>query len=395
MLTSTGCKIRQGRLLQIMDAQKLDAVCVGSAWHVYYLTGFWPRWVHHAGAIVFSDGRVSLVAAEGTRASSAASKASPIADGALNLAVDHIIEFEPAWMSTLRQEQPSTVAKLLSAKLQNHHCTTIATDTSAVTDALRDEISASKLSLTGGRLSPAAETGRIDADLWQLRRRKESDELALMKMAIFACEEMYEKARQIIEPGIAELDVFAELHRTAILTTGEPMTAFLGNDYACGVPGGNARNNRRAQAGELYILDLGPTYRGYFADNARAISVDRKPTDAQYQAWSHIVHALKIVESMAKPSVRCRDIFAAVDEHFKQTRNTGMPHHLGHGVGLQPHEYPHLNPNWDDVLEEGDIFTAEPGQYSPGLAGGIRLENQYRVTATGVECLVNSSLELV
>ena len=47
---------------------------------------------------------------------------------------------------------------------------------------------------------------------------------------------------------------------------------------------------------------------------------------------------------MAKPGVRCREIFAAVDDFLKQKR-TGLPHHLGHGVGLQPHEYPHLNPS--------------------------------------------------
>ena len=98
---------------------------------------------------------------------------------------------------------------------------------------------------------------------------------------------------------------------------------------------------------------------------------------------------------MAKPGARCQEIFSAVDEHFKMTRNTGLSHHLGHGVGLQPHEYPHLNPRWNDVLEIGDIFTAEPGQYSQVLAGGIRLENQYRVTESGVECLLNSSLDLI
>jgi Xaa-Pro dipeptidase len=84
-----------------------------------------------------------------------------------------------------------------------------------------------------------------------------------------------------------------------------------------------------------------------------------------------------------------------VDEHFKVTRGTDLPHHLGHGVGLQPHEYPHLNPKWDDVLMEGEIFTAEPGQYSAELAAGIRLENQYLVTKDGVVNLVEFPLGLI
>jgi Xaa-Pro dipeptidase len=112
------------------------------------------------------------------------------------------------------------------------------------------------------------------------------------------------------------------------------------------------------------------------------------------KAWEAVTGALKIVEQMARPGVRCQEIFAAVDEHFKQTRKTNMPHHLGHGVGLQPHEYPHLNPKWDDVLMEGEVFTAEPGQYGAELKEGIRLENDYLVTKNGVEGLLDFPLEM-
>ncbi len=62
-------------------------------------------------------------------------------------------------------------------------------------------------------------------------------------------------------------------------------------------------------------------------------------------------------------------------------------HHLGHGFGLFPHEGPHLNPRWDDTFAVGDVFTAEPGLYGPELRAGIRLEENYVVTETGVERL--------
>jgi Xaa-Pro aminopeptidase len=61
---------------------------------------------------------------------------------------------------------------------------------------------------------------------------------------------------------------------------------------------------------------------------------------------------------------------------------------------LFPHEAPHLNPNWDDVFEVGDVFTAEPGLYAPELRAGMRLENDYLVTETGVELLSDFPLEL-
>ena len=69
-------------------------------------------------------------------------------------------------------------------------------------------------------------------------------------------------------------------------------------------------------------------------------------------------------------------------------------HHLGHGIGLFPHEAPHLNPNWDDTFQEGETFTAEPGLYAPELRAGMRIENNYLVTHDGVECLTDFPLEL-
>ena len=70
-------------------------------------------------------------------------------------------------------------------------------------------------------------------------------------------------------------------------------------------------------------------------------------------------------------------------------------HHLGHGIGLFPHEGPHLNPFWNDTFEAGDVFTAEPGLYDENiLHAGMRLENNYLVTETGVELLSDFPLEL-
>ena len=85
-------------------------------------------------------------------------------------------------------------------------------------------------------------------------------------------------------PGVSELEVFSQLQAGAVEQFGEPPTA-TGNDYQCGSPGGPPRSGRTARAGELYILDLGPAYRGYFADNCRTIAV-KGSTDQQQAAWA-------------------------------------------------------------------------------------------------------------
>jgi Xaa-Pro aminopeptidase len=365
MLSTEFSVQRQKRLLEVMEARRLDAVVVGASPHVYYFSAFLPLWLHQAGFVLFADGRSLLISAN---------VAPPVA------AADQVVPYEANWLSTLRQEQPMTVADKLIEALTARRAGSIGVDASAVSSQIA-------MAFNGSCTS-------IDADLWQLRRRKDPDELDLMESAIRCCEAMYARAKEIIEPGVTELHVFGELHAMAIKTAGEAMFIPLGNDYASGVPGGPPRKDRVAKEGEIYILDLGPTYRGYFSDNARSFSVNRKPTDAQLRAWESITGALSLVERIAKPGVRGADLFRAVDEHFKATLNTGLTHHLGHGVGLQPHEYPHLNPNWDDVLMEGEVFTAEPGQYAPAINGGIRLENQYLVTKEGVVNLVDYPLEL-
>src|SRR5690606_8622243 len=149
---------------------------------------------------------------------------------------------------------------------------------------------------------------------------------------------------------------------TAVNEFGEMLTG-TGNDYACGEMGGPPRDLRKAQAGELYILDLGPAYRGYFADNSRAFAVNRKPTDEQLAAWSQIMKAFDHLQKTVKPGKSCKELFQEAQAILDQSPPGKLPHHLGHGIGLFPHVGPHLNPNGDVTFEVGDVFTAEPGLY--------------------------------
>jgi Xaa-Pro aminopeptidase len=232
----------------------------------------------------------------------------------------------------------------------------------------------------------------LEPALFYLRRRKESDELARIRKAIAATGTMYRLAREIVRPGVIELEVFNQLQAAAVCEFGEMLTG-TGNDYACNAKGGPPRN-RQAQAGELYILDLGPAFRGYFADNCRTLAVGGEPTDAQYRAWERIAAVFPIIERSVKPGVRCKAVYERVKAMLDDFLPGSFDHHLGHGIGLFPHEAPHLNSQWDDVFEEGDVFTAEPGLYSPELRAGIRLENDYLVSATGVELLSDFPLAL-
>jgi Xaa-Pro aminopeptidase len=69
-------------------------------------------------------------------------------------------------------------------------------------------------------------------------------------------------------------------------------------------------------------------------------------------------------------------------------------HHLGHGIGLSSHEAPRLNPNWDESFQVGDVFTLEPGLYGDELQAGLRIEENYLLTAAGPEKLSSFPIAL-
>jgi len=336
------CRQRQRRLREALPSLNADRVVLTKAEHVQYLTGFRPHPLMSAIVVLDASGHCTLIA--------------PNAAPEIH-AADEVRTFEAQWLCTLRQEQFHEALALVPK--------------------------------SSGRT-----VNELDAEptLWKLRRRKDADELAMIRHAIAATDAMYRKAREIIAPGITELEVFNQLQAAAVQALGEPLTA-TGNDYQCNSPGGPPRT-RAAQAGELFILDLGPAYRGYFADNCRTFSVDGTVTDVQRRAWEVVTGVLKSVSQTVRPGVSCRAFYEQAKAALDEFAQDSFFHHLGHGIGLYPHEAPHLNPKWDDVFEEGDVFTVEPGLYTPDLAGGMRIEDNYVVTATGVEQLTVTPVAL-
>ena len=356
---------RQKRLLAEMQRLRLDLVIVQQNEHVHYLTGARYAWTFSPAAALWADGHMTLAAPK-----------KPV----LEAAADELITYEAQWLSTLRNDQRQACANELMVALRKK--------------AAPRRIGVEFSGFTSHLAAFPGERVDIEPTLYQLRRRKDTDELARIRKAIAGTEKMYQLAREIIEPGITEIEVFNRLQAVAVEEYGEMLTG-TGNDYQCGARGGPPRNNRPAKDGELYILDLGPAFRGYFADNSRAIAVNRKPTDEQQTAWTYVAKVLDHVQATAKPGKSCRELFNEAQAILNEAPVGIFNHHLGHGIGLFPHEGPHLNPNWNDTFEVGDVFTAEPGLYDENLLrAGMRLENDYVITEKGCELLSDFPLEL-
>jgi Xaa-Pro dipeptidase len=140
----------------------------------------------------------------------------------------------------------------------------------------------------------------------------------------------------------------------------------------------------------LSILDFGLRFGGYCTDVT--LTFVREP-DAQQQKMVNLVEkAAKLAAEMAVNGNESRALAVAVDNLFAKSKKQ-MPHGLGHGIGLDVHEYPFVKSRSDSSwkLEPGMIFTLEPGLYDPAH-GGCRLENDVLMTEAGKEILTEARI---
>ncbi len=355
------CRGRQQRLAAVMQQRDIPLVIVTQPEHVQWLSGLRFGPLFQTAAALSADGRLLVAVPR------------PVSDAA---AVDEVVVFAAQWHATLRNDQRAAAMEALRKGLRDFPPGRLGVEFS-----------------TFGRHLDAGSAELIDfeADLYRLRRRKDADELAMLRQAIAATGRMYARAREIIRPGITELEVFNQLQAAAVDTFGEMLTG-TGNDYQCASPGGPPRR-RPAAAGELYILDLGQLSAAIMPTTA-ARSPSPNPTMRRVEAWNCIMRVFAHIERTARPGKSGRELFQEAEAILKQAPLGIFNHHLGHGLGLYPHEAPHLNPHWDDVLEPGDVFTLEPGLYAPELRAGIRIENNYRVSEDGLELLSDFPLQL-
>ena len=361
-LTREGCRQRQKKLVEILEEERLDGAVISRREHVYYLTGFLHSRYHAAALFLDRNGRVTLVGA----------------DVPEEVAADEIVPYEAGFNATMHSRQFEAVAEKLRASMPGK----------------KKKLGAD---MGGGIACVAALAGEEAVDLtralYQMRKRKLPDEVDAIRAAVGVTEVMYAAAKQAIHPGADEIEVFAHVRAEATRAAGEDLEHF-GNDFRANDPGGAPRRRRMA-AGELYILDAGPSLHGYFADNCRTFSVDRSPTERQIAAWERIDALFPILEEAVRPGMAASELFRIADEYLRREVGGGLVHHLGHGIGLAPHESPQLNPAFDAVFEVGDLFTMEPGVYSEELKAGIRLEENYLLTEEGLEKLTSFPRSLI
>lgn len=239
-------------------------------------------------------------------------------------------------------------------------------------------------------------TGAVDlgTSLRRLRRQKEPDEIELLKACMRATEAGHARAREIVKPGVTELDVFIEIQAACNRAAGRAVLLY--GDFRANSPekpkAGGLPTDHVLQSGEIFILDYSVMIDGYRSDFTNAMAVG-EPSPEQVKLFKVCEEAMAAGEASLKAGVRARDVHAAASAPMRAAGFGPVPHHAGHGIGLGHPEPPILVPDSDDVLLAGDVVTLEPGNYLPGV-GGVRIEHNYLITETGYERLSDHVIAL-
>ncbi len=219
----------------------------------------------------------------------------------------------------------------------------------------------------------------------QLRAVKDDTEIALMRKAGELTSLGMKTAYEVLSAGMKEYEVAAEIEY-AMRKHGSYGTAFetaVSSGQASAFPHGGC-TDREIRAGELVVVDFGATYKNYRSDMTRTLVVG-KPSEKQRKLSEIVKKAHEKAFAAIKPNAKARDVDAVARRIIEEAGyGEQFVHGLGHGVGLDIHELPILNPASKEKLQAGNVVTDEPGIYLVGY-GGVRIEDTVLVTKHGAE----------
>ena len=225
------------------------------------------------------------------------------------------------------------------------------------------------------------------------RMIKDAHELECMRLANRATLLVYRAVAQSVHPGMTNADV-ERLVDAAYHRVGFPGDASLNIDEFTALPHGS-RQPQTLREGSILMLDDGCLVEGYSSDITRTFVLG-KPTAKMLAVFDLVKRAQTAALQTARPGVLAADVDAAarrviVDGGYGPGF-TYFTHRVGHGIGMDGHEWPYLVRNdmfgFDLVprLKAGMTFSDEPGVYIKGEFG-IRLEDDMVIKEDGAELM--------
>lgn len=221
-----------------------------------------------------------------------------------------------------------------------------------------------------------------------VRACKEKRELALIQKSIDLMNASFAHIKKKMKEGVSEkeialaFEIYAKKHGAEKMAF-DPIIAFGKNAAMPHYHPGTTKLKRG-----IVLQDAGVVVSGYASDTTRCF-FNGNPRHEEKELFALVERAHKEAVSTLKPGCTFAEADEAVCAVFQEE---GMEqyymHALGHGIGLETHEFPLLSckRKVEGTLQEGMVVTIEPGLYVEGV-GGIRLEEMYLITKHGAKRL--------
>ncbi|MCL5411700.1 MAG: Xaa-Pro peptidase family protein [Patescibacteria group bacterium] len=228
----------------------------------------------------------------------------------------------------------------------------------------------------------------------KLRAVKQPGEMALIKKAVRIADQALEYIREVIKPGLTEREISWEVEKFcrengAEKMAWEPVIVASGENAA--LPHHKV-SDRKIRQKDMILFDFGAVVEGYHSDVSRVLFVGGV-SDEQRRVYEAVLEGQKLARDLVCAGVKVSDVDRRVKENLRSRSNGVYGHALGHGLGLEVHEFPVISQTREDLLESTNVVTVEPGIYLPEW-GGVRIEDVIVVNNAGCETLTRFPKDL-
>src|SRR6202047_4216359 len=202
------------------------------------------------------------------------------------------------------------------------------------------------------------------------RMLKDEEEIGCIRSAVLLGASLFDRALEVIRPGVREAEVAAEMEYAARKAGAQEMsfTTIIASGERSALPHGRA-SHAAIPAQAFVVCDFGVILAGYCSDMTRTVYVGRPSAEARgvYQA---VKQAQQVAVDAVRPGISVGEVDRAARKSFQKTGLAKyFTHSTGHGVGLEIHEAPRLAAGQTEILRSGMVITIEPGVYIPGKWG--------------------------
>ncbi|WP_209123250.1 Xaa-Pro peptidase family protein [Alkalihalobacillus sp. BA299] len=243
-------------------------------------------------------------------------------------------------------------------------------------------------------LFPMAQFVPADEKIKALRMIKDKNEVSILREAAKLADFGVEVGIHEINKGKTEMEIIAtieyELKKKGIRQMSFSTMVLSGTKSAepHGHPG-----LKEIVAGDFVLFDLGVILEGYCSDITRTVAY-KTVSEEQKHIYETVRQAQELSLSISKPGTVIGEI-DKIARNYITDEGYGpyFTHRIGHGLGIEVHEFPSMNENNNNLLHTGMVYTVEPGIYVPHI-GGVRIEDDVLITEEGSKCLTSFPKEL-